>query len=88
MATNPASAVNGGNEVVVTKTDENGNIDVTRFRSKGCFAQDNLSALSNISFPTTWCNLKSSIKENNKIDHDNGWTVLYGRSKYETHRLG
>tara|TARA_R110002049_G_scaffold90301_5_gene226454 strand:- start:15686 stop:18535 length:2850 start_codon:yes stop_codon:yes gene_type:complete len=72
--TNPASAVMAGMKVVVTKTDENGNIDVTDLREKAELHKDNLSALM-VTYPSTHGVFESSIKEITKLIHDNGGQV-------------
>ncbi|MGB0431794.1 MAG: aminomethyl-transferring glycine dehydrogenase, partial [Bacteroidia bacterium] len=50
--TNPASAVMAGMKVVVTKTDENGNIDMVDFKEKVEKHSDNLAALM-VTYPST-----------------------------------
>ncbi len=72
--TNPASAVMAGMKVVVTKTDENGNIDVEDVREKAVLHKDHLSALM-VTYPSTHGVFESSIKEITKIIHDNGGQV-------------
>ena len=72
--TNPASAVMAGMKVVVTKTDENGNIDVTDLAEKAELHKDNLSALM-VTYPSTHGVFESSIKEITKLIHDNGGQV-------------
>lgn len=72
--TNPASAVMAGMKVVVTKTDENGNIDVTDLAEKARLHRDNLSALM-VTYPSTHGVFESSIKEITKLIHDNGGQV-------------
>ncbi|MCM4151874.1 glycine dehydrogenase (aminomethyl-transferring) [Arenibacter sp. N53] len=72
--TNPASAVMAGMKVVVTKTDENGNIDVTDLGEKAALHKDNLSALM-VTYPSTHGVFESSIKEITKLIHDNGGQV-------------
>jgi glycine dehydrogenase len=72
--TNPASAVMAGMKVVVTKTDENGNIDVTDLAEKANLHKDNLSALM-VTYPSTHGVFESSIKEITKLIHDNGGQV-------------
>ena len=72
--TNPASAVMAGMKVVVTKTDENGNIDVTDLAEKALLHKDNLSALM-VTYPSTHGVFESSIKEITKLIHDNGGQV-------------
>ncbi len=72
--TNPASAVMAGMQVVVTKTDEHGNIDVTDLEEKARLHKDQLSALM-VTYPSTHGVFESSIKEITKIIHDNGGQV-------------
>jgi len=72
--TNPASAVMAGMKVVVTKTDENGNIDVADLREKAELHKDNLAALM-VTYPSTHGVFESSIKEVTKLIHDNGGQV-------------
>ena len=72
--TNPASAVMAGMKVVVTKTDERGNIDVTDLREKAILHKDNLAALM-VTYPSTHGVFESSIKEVTQLIHDNGGQV-------------
>lgn len=72
--TNPASAVMAGMKVVVTKTDENGNIDVADLAEKAQLHKENLSALM-VTYPSTHGVFESSIKEITKLIHDNGGQV-------------
>lgn len=72
--TNPASAVMAGMKVVVTKTSENGNIDVADLRSKAEQHKDNLAALM-VTYPSTHGVFESEIKEITQIIHDNGGQV-------------
>jgi glycine dehydrogenase len=72
--TNPASAVMAGMKVVVTKTDDNGNIDVADLAEKAELYKDNLSALM-VTYPSTHGVFESSIKEITKLIHDNGGQV-------------
>ncbi|GGW24030.1 aminomethyl-transferring glycine dehydrogenase [Arenibacter certesii] len=72
--TNPASAVMAGMKVVVTKTDENGNIDVNDLAEKAILHKDNLAALM-VTYPSTHGVFESSIKEITKLIHDNGGQV-------------
>ncbi|MCB0736916.1 MAG: aminomethyl-transferring glycine dehydrogenase [Bacteroidetes bacterium] len=50
--TNPASAVMAGMQVVVTKTDENGNIDMGDLKEKAAIHSQNLAALM-VTYPST-----------------------------------
>ncbi|MCL4132096.1 UNVERIFIED_CONTAM: hypothetical protein GTU68_024673 [Idotea baltica] len=72
--TNPASAVMAGMQVVVTKTDEYGNIDVEDLRAKAEEHSDNLAALM-VTYPSTHGVFESAIQEITKIIHDNGGQV-------------
>ncbi|WP_298896721.1 aminomethyl-transferring glycine dehydrogenase [uncultured Psychroserpens sp.] len=72
--TNPASAVMAGMKVVVTKSTEEGNIDVEDLREKAELHKDNLSALM-VTYPSTHGVYESAIKEITQIIHDNGGQV-------------
>jgi len=72
--TNPASAVMAGMKVVVTKTNEEGNIDVTDLREKAELHKDNLAALM-VTYPSTHGVFESAIKEITEIIHTNGGQV-------------
>ncbi|MBU2997156.1 aminomethyl-transferring glycine dehydrogenase [Cellulophaga baltica] len=72
--TNPASAVMAGMKVVVTKTDDKGNIDVTDLEDKVVKYSDNLAALM-VTYPSTHGVFESSIKHITKLIHDNGGQV-------------
>jgi glycine dehydrogenase len=72
--TNPASAVMAGMKVIVTKSTEEGNIDVEDLREKAILHADNLSALM-VTYPSTHGVYESAIKEITKIIHDNGGQV-------------
>ncbi|WP_439128488.1 aminomethyl-transferring glycine dehydrogenase [Polaribacter sp.] len=72
--TNPASAVMAGMKVVVTKTDENGNIDVADLRAKAEQHSNNLAALM-VTYPSTHGVFESAIQEITKIIHDHGGQV-------------
>lgn len=72
--TNPASAVMAGMKVVVTKADDNGNIDVEDLRNKAELHADNLAALM-VTYPSTHGVYESAIKDITKIIHDNGGQV-------------
>jgi glycine dehydrogenase len=60
--TNPASAAMAGMEIIVTKTMENGNIDVEDLREKAILHKDNLSALM-VTYPSTHGVFESAIIE-------------------------
>ena len=72
--TNPASAVMAGMKVVVTKSTEEGNIDVDDLREKAELHAANLSALM-VTYPSTHGVYESAIKEITQIIHDNGGQV-------------
>ncbi|PIF60751.1 MULTISPECIES: aminomethyl-transferring glycine dehydrogenase [unclassified Flavobacterium] len=72
--TNPASAAMAGMKVVVTKTLENGNIDVEDLREKAILHKDNLSCLM-VTYPSTHGVFESAIKEITQLIHDNGGQV-------------
>ncbi len=72
--TNPASAAMAGMQVVVTKTLENGNIDVDDLREKAILHKDNLSCLM-VTYPSTHGVFESAIKEITQLIHDNGGQV-------------
>nr|WP_315158044.1 aminomethyl-transferring glycine dehydrogenase [uncultured Flavobacterium sp.] len=72
--TNPASAAMAGMKVVVTKTLDNGNIDVEDLRKKAMLHKDNLSCLM-VTYPSTHGVFESAIQEITKIIHDNGGQV-------------
>ncbi|WP_299683435.1 aminomethyl-transferring glycine dehydrogenase [uncultured Tenacibaculum sp.] len=72
--TNPASAVMAGMKVVVTKTDEKGNIDVEDLRAKAELHKDNLAALM-VTYPSTHGVFEKAIKEITSIIHNNGGQV-------------
>jgi glycine dehydrogenase len=72
--TNPASAVMAGMKVVVTKSTEEGNIDVDDLREKAELHSANLSALM-VTYPSTHGVYESAIKEITQIIHDNGGQV-------------
>ena len=72
--TNPASAVMAGMKVVVTKSSENGNIDVEDLREKATQHKENLAALM-VTYPSTHGVYESQIKEITQIIHDNGGQV-------------
>ncbi len=72
--TNPASAVMAGMKVVVTKSNEEGNIDVEDLRKKAELHKNNLSALM-VTYPSTHGVYESAIKEITAIIHDNGGQV-------------
>lgn len=72
--TNPASAVMAGMKVVVTKTDDKGNIDVSDLEEKVLKHAENLAALM-VTYPSTHGVFESSIKQITKLIHDHGGQV-------------
>ncbi|RKR14051.1 glycine dehydrogenase [Maribacter vaceletii] len=72
--TNPASAVMAGMKVIVSKTDERGNIDVADLEEKVKLHSENLSALM-VTYPSTHGVFESSIKQITKLIHDHGGQV-------------
>jgi glycine dehydrogenase len=72
--TNPASAAMAGMQIIVTKTMENGNIDVEDLRAKAIEHKDNLSALM-VTYPSTHGVFESAICEITELIHENGGLV-------------
>jgi glycine dehydrogenase len=72
--TNPASAVMAGMKVIVTKSTDEGNIDVDDLREKAELHKDNLACLM-VTYPSTHGVYESAIKEITQIIHDNGGQV-------------
>ena len=72
--TNPASAAMAGMTIIVTKTMENGNIDVEDLRAKAIEHKDNLSALM-VTYPSTNGVFESAICEITDLIHENGGLV-------------
>ena len=72
--TNPASAVMAGMKVVVTKTDERGNIDIGDLQEKVEMHSENLAALM-VTYPSTHGVFESSIKKITQLIHDHGGQV-------------
>ncbi|MGA9269524.1 MAG: aminomethyl-transferring glycine dehydrogenase [Lutimonas sp.] len=72
--TNPASAVMAGMKVVVTKTSENGNIDVDDLKEKAELHKENLAALM-VTYPSTHGVFESTIRDITRIVHENGGQV-------------
>ncbi len=72
--TNPASAALAGMQIIVTKTLENGNIDVEDLKAKAIQHKDNLSCLM-VTYPSTHGVYEASIIEVTKIIHENGGQV-------------
>ncbi|SRX73524.1 aminomethyl-transferring glycine dehydrogenase [Aequorivita antarctica] len=72
--TNPASAVMAGMQVVVTKSTDEGNIDVEDLRAQAIKHKDNLSCLM-VTYPSTHGVYESAIREITSIIHENGGQV-------------
>ena len=72
--TNPASAVMAGMTVVVTATDEKGNIDWSDLQEKALLHKENLSALM-ITYPSTHGVFETKIKDITQLIHDCGGQV-------------
>ena len=72
--TNPASAVMAGMKVVITKCDEEGNIDLSDLRDKIEKNKDNLAALM-VTYPSTHGVFEEDIQEICEEIHQNGGLV-------------
>ncbi|HLL02849.1 MAG TPA: aminomethyl-transferring glycine dehydrogenase [Myxococcaceae bacterium] len=72
--TNPATAVMAGYHVVVTKCDEQGNIDIADLRAKADEYKDRLAALM-VTYPSTHGVFEEGIKEICSIIHERGGQV-------------
>jgi glycine dehydrogenase len=72
--TNPASAVMAGMKVVVTKTDEKGNIDLTDLEEKVVQHSNELAALM-VTYPSTHGVFESSIRQITALIHEHGGQV-------------
>jgi glycine dehydrogenase len=72
--TNPASAVLAGMEVIVVKTDEDGNIDIADLQAKADKHSSNLAALM-VTYPSTHGVFEAGIRDICRIVHDNGGQV-------------
>ncbi len=72
--TNPASAVMAGMQVVVTKCDERGNIDVADLLEKAALHQEKLACLM-VTYPSTHGVFETAIQEVCQAIHDNGGLV-------------
>jgi glycine dehydrogenase len=72
--TNPASAAMAGMQIIVTKTMDNGNIDVEDLRAKAIEHAANLSCLM-VTYPSTHGVYEASIIEITNIIHENGGLV-------------
>lgn len=72
--TNPASAVMAGMQVVVTKTDPEGNVDLDDLREKAELHSANLSAMM-ITYPSTHGVFEENIREVIEVVHKHGGQV-------------
>ncbi len=72
--TNPASAVMAGFKVVVTKCDEEGNIDIEDLKLQAEKYKDSLAGLM-VTYPSTHGVFEEGIKEICRLVHDNGGLV-------------
>jgi glycine cleavage system P protein (glycine dehydrogenase) len=72
--TNPASAVMAGMDVVVVKTDAQGNIDVGDLRAKALAHKDTLGALM-VTYPSTHGVFEEAIKDICALIHEHGGQV-------------
>src|SRR5688572_9613864 len=72
--TNPASAVMAGMKVVVVKTDEDGNIDVSDLRAQAELHKNDLAALM-VTYPSTHGVFEEAIIEICEIVHSHGGQV-------------
>ncbi|XXF75523.1 aminomethyl-transferring glycine dehydrogenase [Myxococcaceae bacterium GXIMD 01537] len=72
--TNPASAVMAGYKVVVTKCDEQGNIDIADLRARADEYKDRLAALM-VTYPSTHGVFEEGIKEITALIHERGGQV-------------
>ena len=72
--TNPASAVMAGFQVVVVKTDADGNIDMADLRAKAEQHSANLGALM-VTYPSTHGVFEASIKDITALIHEHGGQV-------------
>lgn len=72
--TNPASAVMAGMNVVVVKTDDQGNIDVDDLKAKAEKHSEKLAAIM-VTYPSTHGVFESRIREVTEIIHQHGGLV-------------
>ncbi len=72
--TNPASAAMAGMDIVVTKCDEKGNVDLVDLKEKAEKYKDTLSCLM-VTYPSTHGVYEEAITDITKIIHDNGGLV-------------
>ena len=80
--TNPASATMMGLDVVVVKTDDDGNIDLVDLREKADQHADRLSSLM-ITYPSTHGVFEETVREACDIVHESRRAGLYGRRQHE-----
>lgn len=72
--TNPASAIMAGMEVVVVKTNENGDIDLDDLKAKVEKYSENLAAIM-VTYPSTHGVFEEGITEVIRLVHENGGQV-------------
>jgi glycine dehydrogenase len=72
--TNPASAVMAGMKVVVTKCDDNGNVDLDDLKAKALEHKDDLACLM-VTYPSTHGVFEEAITEICQLIHENGGLV-------------
>ncbi|MDP3928262.1 MAG: aminomethyl-transferring glycine dehydrogenase [Bacteroidota bacterium] len=72
--TNPASAAMAGMKVIVTKTLENGYVDIDDLREKAILHKDNLACLM-VTYPSTYGVFEEQIHEICNLIHENGGQV-------------
>ena len=72
--TNPASAVMAGMEVVVTKCDDDGNVDLDDLRAKAAKHSEKLAALM-VTYPSTHGVFEEEIRDICMIIHEHGGQV-------------
>ena len=72
--TNPASAAMAGMEIVITKCDEKGNVDLVDLKEKAEKYKDRLSCLM-VTYPSTHGVYEEAITDITKLIHDNGGLV-------------
>jgi glycine dehydrogenase len=79
--TNPASAVMAGLKVVVTKCDENGNVDLVDLRAKAELYSKSLAAVM-VTYPSTHGVFEEGISELCDIVHKHGGQVYMDGANY------
>ncbi|GAC1340328.1 MAG: aminomethyl-transferring glycine dehydrogenase [Myxococcales bacterium] len=72
--TNPASAAMAGYEVVVTRTDDNGNVDLADLEEKARLHKDRLAALM-VTYPSTHGVFEEEIRRICDVVHQSGGQV-------------